>query len=45
MFYALLKTKAKMRSLNVHNKDMDVQAGELVPEPWVAWYEQKGPRP
>jgi hypothetical protein len=23
MFYALLKTKAKMRSLNVHNKDMD----------------------
>jgi hypothetical protein len=23
MFDALLKTKAKMRSLNVHNKDMD----------------------
>jgi hypothetical protein len=23
MFYAHLKTKAKLRSLNVHNKDMD----------------------
>jgi metallophosphoesterase superfamily enzyme len=23
MFYVLLKTKAKMRSLNAHNKDMD----------------------